>query len=72
MLDVIIRSFPIERGSVMIFLLVFFHESFSPEVPVISNFSDIRKSRCTIGVNDTSCKLTIGVVDTGGHIFPEI
>jgi hypothetical protein len=31
---------------------------------------DIRKSRCTTGVNDTGGKFATGVTDTGGKLLP--
>ena len=62
-------------------LQVFFHESPSPKplkitlesMLIISKIrGDIRKSRCTTGVNgnDTGGKFAIGVVDTGGNLPP--
>ena len=40
----------------------------------VSNFSkirgDIRKSRCTTGINDTSGKFATGVNDIGGKMTP--
>ncbi len=33
---------------------------------------DYCSSRCTAGINDTGGKLTTGVNNTSGHIFPEI
>jgi hypothetical protein len=60
-------------------LLVFFHESISPQVQSIpigrfQIFSkirgDIRKSRCTTGVNDTGGKFANGVVDNGCNLPP--
>ncbi len=65
-----------------IFCFCFFYESVSPQpqsIPLgpFRFFSkirgDIRKSRCTTGVNDTGGKLATGINDTGGefcHQFP--
>ncbi len=56
-------------------LLVFFHESVSPQPQSIPfkpfrNFSkirgDIRESRCTTGINDTGGKIAAGINDAGG------
>ncbi len=61
------------------FLLCFFYESVSPQpqsIPLgpFRIFSkirgDIRKSRCTTGVNDTGGKFATGVNDTGGKLPP--
>jgi hypothetical protein len=58
-----------------IFCFWFFYESFSSQPQSIpfgpfQFFSkirgDIRKSRCTIGINDTGGKFATGVNDTGG------
>jgi hypothetical protein len=57
--------------------MVFFHESVSPQpqstgIPLgtFQIFSkihdDIRKSRCTTGINDTGSKFATGVNDTDG------
>jgi hypothetical protein len=55
----------------------FFHESVSPQpqsIPlrpfqILSKIcGDIRKSRCTTGINDTGDKLATCVNDTGGKI----
>ncbi len=60
-----------------IFCFWFFYESVSPQpqsVPLgpFRIFSkirgDIRKSRCTTGVNDTGGKFATGVNDTGGKL----
>ena len=57
----------------------FFHESVSPQhqsFPLrpfqnfLKNRGDIRKSRCTTGVNDTGGKFATGVNDTGGKLPP--
>jgi hypothetical protein len=57
----------------------FFHESPSPKplimtlesFRIISKFrGDIRKSRCTTGVNDTGGKFATGVNNTGGKLPP--
>ena len=56
-------------------LQVFFHESPSPKPLIITLgtfrifskiIGDIRKSRCTTGVNDTGGKFATGINDTGG------
>jgi hypothetical protein len=52
-------------------LMVFFHESVSPQpqrIPLrpFRIFSKIRNSRCTNGINDTGGKFATDVVDTGG------
>jgi hypothetical protein len=61
------------------FLILFFYESVSPQpqsIPLgpFRIFSkihgDIRKSRCTTGVNDTGGKFATGVNDTGGKLPP--
>jgi hypothetical protein len=58
-----------------IFCFWFFHESVSPQpqsIPLrpFRIFSkirgDIRKSRCTTGINDTSSKFATGINGTGG------
>jgi hypothetical protein len=60
-------------------LQVFFHESPSPQPLIITLGSfqifskirgDIRKSRCTTGVNDTGGKFATGVNDTSGKLPP--
>ncbi len=60
-----------------IFCFWFFDEAVSPQPPSIALgpfgiFSkirgDIRKSRCTTGINDTGGKFATGVNDTGGKI----
>ncbi len=57
----------------------FFHESPSPKPLIITLGSfqifskirgDIRKSRCTTGVNDTGGKFATGVNDTSGKMPP--
>jgi hypothetical protein len=57
-----------------IFCFWFFHESFSPQpqsIPlgpfqILSKIrGDIRKSRCTTGINNTG-KIASGINDTGG------
>jgi hypothetical protein len=62
-----------------IFCFWFFYESVSPQpqsVPlgpfrIVSNIrGDIRKSRCTTGVNDSGGKFATGVNDTGGKLSP--
>jgi hypothetical protein len=62
-----------------IFCFRFFHESPSPKPLIITLGSfrifskirgDIRKSRCTTGVNNTSGKFATGVNDTGGKLPP--
>jgi hypothetical protein len=62
-----------------IFCFWFFYESVSPQpqsIPLgpFQIFSkirgDIRKSRCTTGVNDTGGKFATGVNDTGGKLPP--
>ncbi len=59
------------------FLLLVFYESISPQpqsIPlgpfrIVSKIrGDIRKSRCTTGVNDTGGKFATGVNDTGGKL----
>jgi hypothetical protein len=61
------------------FLPLVFHESVSPQpqsIPLgpFQIFSkvrrDLRKSRCTIGINDTSGKFATGINDTSDKIFP--
>jgi hypothetical protein len=64
------------KGTVSeIFCFRFFHESPSPKPLIITLESfrifskirgDIRKSRCTTGVNDTGGKFATGAIDTGG------
>jgi hypothetical protein len=59
-------------------LLVFFHESVSPQPQSIplgpfkffpKILGDIRKSRCTTGINDTGGKLLPGINDTGRKFY---
>ncbi len=61
------------------FASCFFHESVSPQPQSITLgpfwiFSkirgDIRKSRCTAGINDTGGKFATGVNDTNGKFPP--
>jgi len=64
------------KGTVLRFFASgFFHESVSPQpqrIPLgpFQSFpkicGDIRKSRCTTGINDTSGKIASGINDTGG------
>jgi hypothetical protein len=71
---------PFKRDSVTRFFASgFFYVSVSPQpqnVPLgpFRIFSkirgDIRKSRCTTGVNDTAGKFATGVNDTGGKLPP--
>ncbi len=60
-------------------LQVFFNESPSPKPLIVTLGSfrifskirgDIRKSRCTTGVNDTGGKFATGVNNTGGNLPP--
>ncbi len=77
------RYCPIRGDSVTRFFASgFFHESPSPKPLIITLGSfrifskirgDIRKSRCTTGVNDTGGKFAAGINETGGkfcHQFP--
>ncbi len=73
-----ISSFVLKRQCYEIFCFRFFHESSSPNSLKITLGSfqifskicgDMRKSRCTTGINNTGGKFatgTAGVVDTGG------
>jgi hypothetical protein len=62
-----------------IFASGFFYESVSPQLQSIplgpfricsKIRGDIRKSKCTTGVNDTGGKFATGVNDTGGKLPP--
>ncbi len=62
-------------------LLVFFHESVSPQpqgIPLgpfqilLKIRGNIRKSRCTTGINDTGGKIAACINDTGGKFATDV
>jgi hypothetical protein len=80
--DVYSGQYAWSRDSVTrLFASGFFHESISPlpqSIPlrpfqICSKIcGDIRKSRCTTSINDTSSKFATGVNDTGGKQWEQL